>query len=269
MDAAFKVNRERVVVLGWGRAILLQLAHPLVGAAVAEHSGFASQPFSRLGRLHATVEAMLAFSFGGASAAERAADRINSIHRRVHGRLAEATGRYPAGTWYSATDPSLLRWVHATLLESVPLAYERFVGPLSALERDEYCARSMPAARLLGIPEQLVPQSAGQLEDYIGRTLASGEIEVTAAARRAASQLLYPPLVDPTRPAAWMTRLVTVGMLPPAVREAFGFPWSDRRERALDLLARSIRRTLPLLPSPLRFWRAAREQRAPRPGQRV
>jgi len=29
------------MLAGWGRAILLQLAHPLVGQGVADHSGFA------------------------------------------------------------------------------------------------------------------------------------------------------------------------------------------------------------------------------------
>ena len=29
---AAKINRETVVVLGWGRAVLLQFAHPLVAA---------------------------------------------------------------------------------------------------------------------------------------------------------------------------------------------------------------------------------------------
>ena len=37
---AWKVHRERVLLLGWGRAILLQFAHPLVAAGVADHSAF-------------------------------------------------------------------------------------------------------------------------------------------------------------------------------------------------------------------------------------
>src|SRR5690606_28366098 len=37
------VNAERVVLLGWTRAILLQFAHPLIAAAIHEHSDFRSK----------------------------------------------------------------------------------------------------------------------------------------------------------------------------------------------------------------------------------
>ena len=52
-SVAERINGERLVVLGWGIAILLQVAHPLVAAGVAEHSSFTRHRFSRLGRLHA------------------------------------------------------------------------------------------------------------------------------------------------------------------------------------------------------------------------
>ena len=41
---ARKINREAVVLLGWGRAVLLQLAHPLVAAAVSDYSRFRRGP---------------------------------------------------------------------------------------------------------------------------------------------------------------------------------------------------------------------------------
>ena len=83
MDAARLVNRERIVVLGWGRAILLQLAHPLVAAGVRDHSGFSAGPMARLRRLHATVGAMVAFTFGDDARVSRAAARINAVHDRA------------------------------------------------------------------------------------------------------------------------------------------------------------------------------------------
>ena len=36
----WRVNRESVLLLGGRAALLLQLAHPLVAAAVADHSDF-------------------------------------------------------------------------------------------------------------------------------------------------------------------------------------------------------------------------------------
>jgi uncharacterized protein (DUF2236 family) len=64
-----RINAERIVLLGWGRAILLQLAHPLIAAGVHDHSGFRSTTWAAVTRLYHTVHAMLALTFG--SEAER------------------------------------------------------------------------------------------------------------------------------------------------------------------------------------------------------
>ncbi len=258
MPVARKINGERVVVLGWGRAILLQLAHPLVAAGVAKYSDFAAGRLTRLRRLHGTIRAMLAFTFGSSDRVAGAAEHLNAIHRRVNGQLDSAAGGYPAGTPYSATNPDLLLWVHATLLESMPLAYERFVGPLSAEEKDAYCAESAPAAALLGIPADRLPLDTASVERHIERVRDSGCLEVTAAARSVAHDLLYPPLDDPTRPAAWFIRLATLGLLPADLREAYGFRWTPGRERTLRLASAAIRHLLPLAPPFARYWPDAR-----------
>ncbi len=261
MDAARTINRERVVVLGWGRAILLQLAHPLVAAGVASHSSFAAKRFGRLQRLHGTVGAMLDFTFGGSARVDAAAARINAIHQRVRGRLAEGTTAFPAGTPYSAEDPELLLWVHATLLESVPLAFERFVRPLSVEEKDDYCARSAAAGKLLRIPEALLPMTTAELETTLAHMRASGQLEVTADARAVARDLLYPPFGDPTWPGAWLNRLVTLGQLPADIREAYGFHWSPGHAHSFRLVSSALRLLLPMLPPLVRYWPAARRAR--------
>src|SRR5205085_5670935 len=91
------INAERLVILGWVRAILLQLAHPLIAAGVAEHSTFRGSTSAALSRLHQTVGAMLAISFGDDPEREAALEVIRTIHRRVHGTLPSACGPFPAG----------------------------------------------------------------------------------------------------------------------------------------------------------------------------
>ena len=108
MLISHRVNREAVVVLGWGRAILLQLAHPLVTAGVGAHSGFDAGALAYVRRMRGTIGSMLSLTFGTDAEVRETAGRINAIHRRVHGRLDRAVGRYPAGTPYDATDPALL-----------------------------------------------------------------------------------------------------------------------------------------------------------------
>jgi uncharacterized protein (DUF2236 family) len=112
----WKINREMIVVAGWGRAILLQLAHPAVAAGVHQHSSFRGSLLSSFQRLHSTVGAMLSITFGDTERMIAAAAGINAIHDRVRGRIRE-TGAGAAGP-YSAHDPELQRWVHATLLDS-------------------------------------------------------------------------------------------------------------------------------------------------------
>src|SRR5262249_7993596 len=116
VTVAWKLQREIILLLAWSPAILLQLAHPLVARGVADHSSFRRERWGRMRRLHRTLDAMLGLCFGTEQGALAVAARITAIHDRVHGRLPEAAGLFPAGTSYSAHDPALLAWVHATLL---------------------------------------------------------------------------------------------------------------------------------------------------------
>src|SRR5438034_10910524 len=76
------VGRERILLLGGPAALLLQLAHPLVAAGVADHSGFMADPFERL---RATLDATLRVSFGDREQVQEAAARVAATHRRGPG----------------------------------------------------------------------------------------------------------------------------------------------------------------------------------------
>src|SRR5439155_12173343 len=80
----------------------------------------------------------------------------------------------------------------------------------------------------------------------------------TPTARRLGRDLLHPPRPPLTGPLLWLMRLAAIGLLPPEIRAAYGFRWDARRERRLGFTAGLIRRLLPLLPPPLRYWPAAR-----------
>jgi len=255
---AWKIHGEMVLLAGWGRAILLQLAHPLVAQGVAEHSTFSAERWGRFRRLDRTLRAMLTLTFGSPEEVERVARIVNGIHDRVHGELPARQGVFPAHARYTAHDPALLTWVHATLLDSFLLTYERFVAPLSPEERDRYCAESSGVERLLGMPPGCVPRSVLDLRTYMDAKLASGEITVTDTARRLAAEIVYPPAPLIARPLFALARLPTIGLLPPRIRDEYGLAWDERHQRALAISAGFARRLLPLLPSVLRRWPAAR-----------
>ena len=255
---ARKLHQEVVLLAGWGRAILLQLAHPLVAQGVADHSGFAGEGWGRVRRLKRTLAAMLALTFGTPEESAAAVATINRIHDRVHGHLAGAAGTFATNARYSAHDPALLAWVHATLVDTFLMTYERFVAPLTQAERDSYCHAAGEKAPLLGIPSPMLPGTTAELTTYMSQMLASGNIVVTDTARTIEHEVLSLGLPRPARPLAALARLPVVGLLPGHIREAYGFEWTRGQERTLDALAAATRHALPLLPPLLRYWPAAR-----------
>jgi uncharacterized protein (DUF2236 family) len=258
---SWAVNREVVVIAGWGRAILLQLAHPLVAAGVADHSSFRGDLSSGVSRLSSTVGAMLSLTFGSDDEAIAAAARINRIHDRVSGRLGDAGGGLDPDERYSAHDPELLRWVHATLVDSIPLTYEQLVGPLTAEERDRYCAEASIMEPLLDIPTGLLPRHTTELGAYMQATLGGRRIEVGARGRALARALLYPPGWRLLWPAFRPFQLLTIGLLPTAIREGYGFAWTPRDARALARWTAALRWVRRVTPRSLREWPAARRAR--------
>lgn len=253
---SWRIHREVALLAGWGRAILLQLAHPLVAQGVADHSSFLREPSGHVRRLRRTLGAMLALTFGSDEEADAAAAHINRIHDRVHGSVPLAAD-VAAGARYSAHDPALLAWVHVTLLDSFLVTYERFVAPLTPADRDRYCAESTRIGPLLGIPDERLPRTHAALRLAIEDGLA-GEIEVGATARILAGAVLWPTIALPARPFTGLARFITIGLLPPSVRAAYSLCWTDRRETWLRALARVSRAAVPWIPPIARHWPSAR-----------
>jgi uncharacterized protein (DUF2236 family) len=258
LQAASRVNGERLVILGWSRAILLQLAHPLIAAGVYDHSGFRTSPVAALQRLRHTTRAMLAITFGDESRRRGAIEGIRRIHTRVNGPLRDSVGPFPAGTRYSAEDPDLLLWVHLTLIESILIAYEHLVGPLARKELDDYCAISAPPSIELGMRPTDAPHTFDELEEGLRRIYASGVIVVGPQARELADALLRTSMPGPLAPARWVSGLLTAGMLPAPLRDAYGLPWSSVREQRFRRLTAAIRSLRRVTPAPIAIWSDAR-----------
>jgi uncharacterized protein (DUF2236 family) len=259
-SVGWRINREIVVVAGWGRAILLQFAHPLVAAGVDHHSGFRGSLLGSLKRLRSTVSAMLALTFGDEEEVVSAAAGINSIHDRVSGRLGHRAGTFEEGQPYSAHDPELLRWVHATLLDSMPMIYELLVRPLSSQDREQYYAEAAVMEQLLDIPEGGLPRTSVELDAYMREMLASGRIAVTDGSRALARAVLFPPNWRLLWPFFRPVQLITIGLLPPQIREQYGFPWDRQHARALARWVGVIRFVRNLAPRFVREWPIARRR---------
>ncbi|HVA89468.1 MAG TPA: oxygenase MpaB family protein [Chloroflexota bacterium] len=257
MTVLQRVNSERVVLLGWGAAILMQLAHPQVAAGVAQHSRFLDTPMARFQRLGRTIKVMQALNFGNPAEVARAARLVNTIHGRVNGSTESFAPGCPAGTPYRALDPRLLLWVLASLLYALPRAYELFVGPLTAEERDRFIRDARPLGVLLGVPEHILPRNTAELDRYLEDMLAGGEVAVGETGERLTRELLRPAWPWFARPLIWLSALPAIGLLPPAVRRAYALPWTTRHRIVLGAMAWLCRRLVRCAPRHWRYWPAA------------
>ena len=196
------------------RALMLQALHPLAMAGVDQHSNWRSDP---VGRLAATGGYLATISFGDRAAAERAASRVRRVHEHING-TDQVTGRQ-----YAASDPALLLWVHATLVESGIVAARAFGSLLSPEASNRYVAEMVAAAQLVGIPAGLVPSSLGELEGYL--SAARPELRCTPAAAESMAYLLDPPGLDEDVAEIWADiKDGVLAVLPAWALQMYGYP---------------------------------------------
>jgi uncharacterized protein (DUF2236 family) len=245
-----RLASESALMFGGGRALLLQLAHPLVAAGVAAHSGFRHDPLLRLER---TMDLMLALVLGDQQQAREMLRRFHAAHVPIRGALAEEAGKYGAGTPYNAADPALRLWVLATLIDTTLLAYERFVAPLTPGDRTRFYADSLVFARRMGLGAGVMPPTLEEFRGYMDGMLHGDTLVVNATARELAQAVLHPHVSLVPRTGIRVAGFVAAGLLPPWMRAAYGLPWNARRQRALDQLSWTLRTVHPILPKAIRL----------------
>lgn len=261
------VAREGVLIAGGGRAILLQIADPRIGVAVAAHSNFSERP---LDRLNGTLSFVYAQVFGTEAERRETARRVNQAHGPVHSdprptrgsRGAETSGGdgppassigagNPHPVAYDAFDADAQLWVAATLYDTAIRMFERIFGRLSPADAERVYQGYAVLGTALQVPEGAWPADRAAFEAYWAKRMS--ELIVTPEARRVAAYLLHP-----RRGPLWLkagmplARLITVGLLDDRLREAFGFRWTPGRQRRFDAAMRMTRAIWPRLPRVIR-----------------
>jgi uncharacterized protein (DUF2236 family) len=234
-------NTPLTPMLGGGTAVLLQVAHPLVAAGVAQHSDYHHDLWSRLGR---TMRALYLIAFGTKAEADRAGAAVQAVHAHVRGRTAVQLGPFPAGTPYSAADPELMLWVHATLVEASLAVYQRFERPLAPADQERYYQEMALVARIFGTPADVIPRTLADFREYFAAQIDGTTITVSPLAAEIAAVILEAPLPAPMRMFAPAHRLATAGQLPPRLRSEYGLRWTRLHELVLPLAGHSVRLTL-------------------------
>jgi uncharacterized protein (DUF2236 family) len=261
---AWRLNREAMLLLGAGpRALLLQVAHPLVAEGVDQHSDFRAEPWRRL---LATLQSYLAIVYGTRPRARAEIRRLNALHRTIVGPVRDPAARAAHGSTYRARDPELSLWVHATLVDSTIVAYDRWLEPLSLDRRARFYAETRPIGRAFGVPDDLLPADIDEFDAYLARMLEpAGPVHPTPTARALAAAILAPPLGPVIPPLGWVpaaayrwTLWPAIGLLPAGVRGDYGFAWGPREQALSAWLVGAWRAWRPLVPPALRWMPQAR-----------
>jgi uncharacterized protein (DUF2236 family) len=259
---SWKINREAALFLGAGRAALLQLAHPWVNAALAEHSSLLGDPIARF---HNTFRIVFTMIYGSLDQALAAARHLHTLHTHIRGELPEPVARWPRKSHYEANEIDALRWVFSTLVESAVLACECIL-PISAEERERYYNESKTMAALFGIPASSLPVSWSAFCDYNRGMADSDTLGVTSTARATAHALLSGAgsWIHPPR---WY-RALTTEWMPHKLRQAFALQYSAVDARAAERARRWLPRVWKTLPQSVRFvgpWHEAQARLHGRP----
>jgi uncharacterized protein (DUF2236 family) len=239
----WRVNSHALVNLSGSRALMLELAHPLIAAGVAEHSNYQGDPFGRLMR---TMRTMSRLMFTDAAPAQEALRHFNGCHAKVEGHLAETVGPMEAGTHYAARDPHLKLWVLATLYDSCLLVYDTLVAPLTLEDKRAYYRDGLILGHLLGIPFSVLPPTYDDFDAYVQTMIQSDTLTVGDQARAVANALWAAPLFGPVAKTA---SYLGLGLLPERIRNEFGFEWNQSDAKRLAWFSRTSRRLDPFVPN--------------------
>jgi uncharacterized protein (DUF2236 family) len=259
---AWRLNREALLLLGAGpRALLLQIAHPLVAEGVDQHSDFRADPWRRLS---GTLRSYLRIVYGTTTAARAEIARLNELHRTITGDVRDEAARAQLGGRYAARDPELSLWVHATLVDSTIVAVDAWLEPMSRGRRATYYDETRPIGRAFGIPDRLLPPDLDAFERYVESMLApSGPVHPTPTARELAGHVLHPPLAPfgpgrtplleaLPRPLYDWTLWPAVGLLPQRQRDELGLRWGPMERVVSAWLVGGWRLWRPVLPASVR-----------------
>ncbi|HLJ49138.1 MAG TPA: oxygenase MpaB family protein [Bryobacteraceae bacterium] len=226
-----------MVTLSGLSAVLLQLTHPAIASAGAHGSRMQGD---LTGRVRRTFASMYEIIFGDWETAAAAILRIRRIHERVRNDSPQHT--------YRATDPSLLFWVLATLIDSSIRIYELVARPLSQRDREDYYADMKLFGAAMGIPPDFMPQSWDDFQRYFEAMINGSELVVSSAGRKIAGFLMGSRIARVT----WSAAVVT-GMLPARWREAYELPWGPKEQRRYAIAIRVLRIARSLGPAWLFF----------------
>ncbi len=207
----------------------MQNMHPQLGAAVKDHSIFFME---RMPRLYRSVYPIGGVVFDGDRAPKTGA-QVRDYHIGIKG--IDEQGRR-----YSALNPDVFYWAHATFFKSVLLAAERFRGGLTEDQKHQLFDEHVTWYRMYGMSMRPVPKTWEEFQEYWDH-MCNNVLEDNYATREVLdlSTMTKHPSLEWIPDWMWQQNLkvmerfllfVTVGLYDPPVRDLLGYTWSSRQE---------------------------------------
>jgi uncharacterized protein (DUF2236 family) len=225
----------------------MQNMHPQLGAAVQEHSIFFME---RMPRLFRSVYPIGGVVFDGDRAPQTGA-QVRDYHVGIKG--VDDQGRR-----YSALNPDVFYWAHATFFKSTLLAAEWLGGGLTEAQKRQLFDEHIVWYRMYGMSMRPVPQSWDEFQEYWDH-MCHNVLENNWAAREVLDLSSMPKHPSLNWMPDWMWKLniagmqrffnfTTVGLFDPAVRDLMGYTWTPRQERLHKLFGNVVYHVVKLLP---------------------
>ncbi|MBJ7330069.1 MAG: DUF2236 domain-containing protein [Solirubrobacteraceae bacterium] len=253
-----------------GYAIMLQVAHPTVGAGVHQYSSFTKDPW---GRLFRTLDYVHGTVYGGPELAGQIGARVRNMHKTIKGPLTDGSGER-----YSAMEPGAFAWVHATLAVGIVYGNEDFGRPMSAGDKQAFWAQWRDVGRLIGVRYRDLPEEWTDFQTYFDGVVRD-ELVWTPAVPEVLD-LVNAPTIPPipglprgawkalNKPLSAGVNIVMAGMLPVDLRERLGIRYNRADQAAYRAFCAASKASTPLIRGPLssygEFWVRARAKQLAR-----
>lgn len=258
--SVWPVEARRSMKFGRAARLMMEIAHPQVAIAINDHASFT---FDRLER---TVLGNVEIIFGSKKTALERARVVNRAH--------QVKSRNEAGEKYTANDPGLKGFVFDMRILATIIAHENFVAKLTQEQKDAYVSGIKPYGNLMGVSERNSSNTWQDIVDRYSLWLKNGQIKIGEEAKSVANKLIEPlddfqevfkhlvgdgilsgllgtsaSNIFNISTANKIHSLVTRGLLPPEMRESYGFEWSDEDEKMFKAFTYSVRLSNACLPN--------------------
>lgn len=217
----------------------MQNMHPQLGAAVKDHSIFFME---RIPRLMRSIYPIGGVVFDGYRAPQTGAE-VRDYHIGIKG--VDEQGRR-----YSALNPEVFYWAHATFFKSTLLAAEKFGGGISEADKRQLFDEHITWYRMYGMSMRPVPKTWEEFQEYWDH-MCHNVLENNYATREVMDLSTMPkhPSLQWIPDFLWAQNLkvmqrfltfMTVALYDPPVRDLMGYTWSARQQWWHDRLCAAI-----------------------------